>query len=117
MKKVFYLKTCGTCLKILNQFDLTDWEMREIKSQGITEGELAEMYAKTNSYEALFSRRSTQIKAQNIDVKALTEEDFKKLLLNHYSFLKRPVFLTDKEIFVGNDKKNVENLHHFFGTE
>ena len=116
MKKVFYLKTCGTCTKILNQFDRSNWEHREIKSKGITEEELEDMYSKTNSYEALFSRRSTQIKAQNIDVNSLKENDFKKLLLEHYSFLKRPVFLTEKEIFVGNEKKNVENLHHFFGA-
>lgn len=117
MQKVFYLKTCGTCTKILKQFDLTDWELREIKSQPITEEELSKMYTKTQSYEALFSRRSTQIKAQNIDVKSLKENDFKNLILNHYSFLKRPVFLTDHEIFVGNEKKNVENLEKFFAEK
>lgn len=114
MQKVFYLKTCGTCTKILNRFDLSDWTLREIKSQPVTPDELAEMYALTNSYEALFSRRSTQIKAQNIDVKSLKENDFKKLLLNHYSFLKRPVFLTDKQIFIGNQTQNLENLEKFF---
>ena len=115
MQKVFYLKTCGTCTKILNKFDLTDWELREVKSKNITEEELAEMYKQTKSYEALFSRRSTQIKARNIDVKSLTEDDFKNLILDHYSFLKRPVFLTGKEIFVGNEKKNLEDLEAFFG--
>ena len=115
MRKVFYLKTCGTCTKILNQFDLTDWELRELKSKNITEEELAEMYTRTKSYEALFSRRSTQIKARNIDVKNLTEDDFENLILDHYSFLKRPVFLTGKEIFVGNEKKNLEELEAFFG--
>lgn len=117
MRKVFYLKTCGTCTKILNQFDLTDWELRELKSKNISEEELSEMYGKTKSYEALFSRRSTQIKARNIDVKTLKEEDFKNLILEHYSFLKRPVFLTDKEIFVGNEKKNLDNLEKFFETK
>lgn len=114
MKKVYYLKTCGTCTKILKQFDLSNWELREIKSSPLTEEELMEMFGKTNSYEALFSRRSTQMKARNIDVKTLTEKDFKKLLLDHYSFLKRPVFLTDKEIFIGNDKKNLEALEDYF---
>ena len=114
MQKVFYLKTCGTCTKILKQFDLKNWGHREIKSEPITEDELAQMYAKTQSYEALFSRRSTQIKARNIDVKTLKEDDFKDLILDHYSFLKRPVFLTDTEIFVGNEKKNLENLEYFF---
>ena len=114
MKKVFYLKTCGTNKKIMADKDLSDWELREIKSEPITKDELAEMYAKTKSSEALFSKKSTQIKARGIDVKSLQEKDFKKLLLDHYSFLKRPVFITDKEIFVGNDKSNLENLTEFF---
>ena len=98
-------------------FDLSDWLLREIKTEPITAEELDEMYAFTNSYEALFSRRSTQIKAENIDVKYLGEQDFKNLILKHYSFLKRPVFITSEEIFVGNDKKNVENLQLFFNQK
>lgn len=114
MKKVFHLNTCDTCRKILAQFDLSGWELREIKKESITEVELAEMYKKTKSYEALFSKKSTQIKLRELDVKSLKENDFKNLLLDHYTFLKRPVFITDTEIFVGNDKTNVENLKEFF---
>ncbi|SFI74475.1 Arsenate reductase, glutaredoxin family [Kaistella treverensis] len=117
MKKVFYLKTCGTCTKILAKFDLTDWELREIKKDPITAEELEQMYAQTQSYEALFSKRSTQIKARNIEVNSLKENDFKNLILDHYSFLKRPVFLTDVQIFIGNEKKNIENLENFFGAK
>lgn len=115
MKKVFYLKTCQTNKKIMSAFDLSDWELQEIKSNPITEEDLALMYEKTQSYEALFSKKSTQIKAREIDVKNLQEEDFHRLLLEHYSFLKRPIFLTDNEIFVGNEKKNLEELEKFFG--
>jgi len=61
----------------------------------------------------LFSKKSTQIKLRGLDVKALTENDFKDLLLDHYTFLKRPVFITDNAIFLGNDKKNVEALNVF----
>ena len=101
----------------MSQFDLTNWKLREMKSEPISEKELEEMYAFTKSYETLFSRRSTQIKAENIDLKSLSEKDFKNLILKHYSFLKRPVFLTENEIFVGNDKKNVENLQEYFSSK
>ena len=114
MKKVFYLKTCGTCKKIMAHYDLSGWELREIKSKPVTEEELNEMYKQTKSYESLFSKKSTQVKARGIDVSALSEKDFKHLILDHYSFLKRPVFITDKEIFAGSDKKNLENLQLFF---
>ncbi|AQX06013.1 arsenate reductase family protein [Elizabethkingia meningoseptica] len=113
MKKVFYLKTCGTCKKIMAEFNLEGWEHREIKANPVNEAELAEMYKRTNSYEALFSKKSTQIKAREIDVKSLKEEDFKALILDHYSFLKRPVFIVDKDIFAGSDKTNLEALRSF----
>lgn len=114
MKTVYYLKTCGTNKKIMASLDLSGWNLREIKTEPITEEELDEMHKKAGSYEALFSRKSSQIKARGIDLKSLKEEDYKKLLLEHYTFLKRPVFITDQEIFIGNDKSNLENLNEFF---
>lgn len=113
MKKVFYLKTCQTNKRIMSELDLSDWELQEIKSCPIKEEDLALMYEKTKSYEALFSKKSTQIKARQIDVHSLKEEDFKQLILEHYSFLKRPVFLTDNDIFVGNEKNNLERLAQY----
>ena len=97
-------------------FDLSDWQLRENKTQPISEEELDTMKSFTNSYESLFSKRSTQLKIENIDVKSLSENGFKNLILKHYSFLKRPVFLTEKEIFVGNEKQNIENLQEYFNV-
>ena len=94
----------------MSEFDLTDFEQREIKSKAVSEEELQEMYDLSNSYEALFSKKSTQIKERNIEVKFLQEEDFKKLILEDYRFLKRPVFINNQEIFIGSDKKNIELL-------
>ena len=45
----------------------------------------------------------------------LHEDDFKALILDHYSFLKRPVFIDGDRIFIGNDKKTVEFLKEEFG--
>lgn len=114
MKKVFYLKTCDTCLKILKKFNLKDWELREIKINPITEEEVEQMHKLAGSYEAFFSKKSNQIKLRELDPKKLTEEDYKELILDHYTFLKRPVFMTDTEIFIGNDKKNLEALRSYF---
>lgn len=114
MKKVFYLKTCDTCLKILKKFSLKDWELREIKINPISTEELEQMYKLAGSYEALFNKKSNQIKLRELNLKTMTEEDFKELILDHYTFLKRPVFMTDKEIFIGNEKKTLEALRGYF---
>ena len=114
MKKVFYLKTCDTCLKILKKFNLKDWELREIKINPVTAAVLEEMYKLAGSYEELFSKKSNQIQLREIDPKTLQENDYKELILDHYTFLKRPVFMTDKEIFIGNEKKNIDALRAYF---
>lgn len=110
MKTVFYLKTCSTCKRIMSELDLEGWKLRELKSQNITPEELEQLYQLSGSYEALFSKRSTQIRARGIDAKQLTEEDYKALILDHYSFLKRPIFLKDDAIFIGNSPKTIEAL-------
>jgi arsenate reductase-like glutaredoxin family protein len=60
------------------------------------------------SYEALFSRRAMLFRERNLNNKSLTEEDYKNLILEHYTFLKRPVIVIENKIFIGNSKRAVE---------
>ena len=110
MKKIYHLKTCDTCKRILNQLNLDGFEIIEIKSNPITEIQLQEMYQLTHSYEALFNKRARLYKEQGLKDKIISEEDYKNYILTEYTFLKRPVAIVDDEIFVGNSKKNIENL-------
>jgi arsenate reductase len=45
-----------------------------------------------------------------LNEKKLSEEDFKKYILEEYTFLKRPVIMIDEKIFVGNAKKTIEEI-------
>lgn len=108
MQKVYYLSTCDTCSRILKELDLpASFEHREIKENPITATELDELYALTDSYEALFNKRARLYRERGLNTQDLKEADFKDLLLDHYTFLKRPVILNDDQIFVGNSKKTV----------
>ena len=60
------------------------------------------------SYEALFSRRAMKYKSMGLKDKNLTEQDYRQLILDEYTFLKRPVMIADDQIFIGNGKKEVE---------
>lgn len=110
MKKIYHLKTCDTCKRILKQLPLDGITLQEIKSEPITVKQLEEMYALTGSYEALFSKRAKFYKEMDLKNQNLADEDYKQYILEHYTFLKRPVAIIDGEIFVGNSRKNVENL-------
>ncbi|WP_203295254.1 arsenate reductase family protein [Luteirhabdus pelagi] len=109
MKKVYYLSTCDTCKRIMNELELGDaFIKQDIKEQGISGEELEELQNLSGSYEALFSKRARLYRERNLKDQELLEEDFKNLLMEHYTFLKRPVIVNNDEIFIGNSKKTVE---------
>lgn len=109
MKKIYYLSSCDTCKRIMKELDLPSAFIKhDIKTQGITEEALEHMKNLSGSYESLFSKRAQLYKQRNLKDEKLTEIDFKKLILEHYTFLKRPVLITNNQIFIGNSKKTVQ---------
>ena len=109
MKKIYYLSTCSTCNRIIKELQLDDsFTFQDIKTEQITTPQLEEMAKMSGSYENLFSRRALKYKALGLKDKKITEIDYKKLILEEYTFLKRPVIIINNAIFVGNSKKVVE---------
>lgn len=108
--KVYYLSTCTTCKRIMSELPLEGFEKQDIKSVPISGPQLAEMKKLAGSYEALFSRTAMKYKALGLKDKNLKEDDYKHYILQEYTFLKRPVFIVDNQIFIGNSKKNVAAL-------
>jgi arsenate reductase len=107
MKKVYYLGTCDTCARIIDELKLKQRKFifQDIKTEKITKEQLEEMKKMKGSYEALFSR--VALKYKTLDPKPSTEAEYKKLILEEYTFLKRPVIIYNDQIFVGNTKSNI----------
>jgi arsenate reductase len=107
MKKIFYLGSCSTCARIIEELELKKkgFDFQDIKAEKITSKQLEDMKDKAGSYEALFSR--VALKYKTLEPKPSTEKEYKRLILEEYTFLKRPVILIGKNIFVGNSKANV----------
>ena len=111
MKKVYYLKTCSTCIRILKELNLpSKYELQDIKTEAITVKQLEEMNTLAGSYEALFSKRSKLYKEMDLKNQKLEERDYKHYILEHYTFLSRPVIIIDDQIFIGNSKQVIENV-------
>ncbi|WP_258098896.1 arsenate reductase family protein [Marinoscillum pacificum] len=116
MKKVYHLSTCNTCQRIIKELGIGDeFEYQDIKTEKITETQLEEMKELAGSYESLFSRVARKYKELGLKEKTLSEEDYKQYILDEYTFLKRPVFIIDGQIFIGNSKKNVEAVANAIG--
>ena len=106
--KIYYLASCDTCRKIIKSLPNPDnLEFHDIRQNPITEKELEEMYSLSGSYEALFSKKAQLYKSMDLKNKSLTEDDFKKYLLEHYTFLSRPVFIINDQIYIGNSQQNI----------
>lgn len=107
MDKIYYLASCDTCRKIIKTLPQNNLIFHDIRQNPITESELLEMHELAGSYEALFSKKAQLYKSRGLKNQKLSEEDYKNLLLEHYTFLSRPVFLIDNKIYIGNSQKNI----------
>ncbi len=111
MKKIYYLKTCDTCKRILTDLNINDQiKLQEIKSNPLNENQLEELYQLSNSYESLFNKRAKLYRELDLKNKILSEQDYKNYLLSEYTFLKRPVAIIDNTLFIGNSKKTIAEL-------
>lgn len=110
MDKIYYLASCDTCRKIIKSLPENNLVFQDIRQDPITEDQLEEMHKLAGSYEALFSRKAQLYKSMDLKNKSLTEADFKKYILEHYTFLSRPVFIIDGKIYIGNSQKNVAEV-------
>lgn len=108
MHKIYHLATCGTCQRILGEIPkLKRFELQDIKTEPITPAQLDEMKKLAGSYEALFSKIAMKYRSMGLNEMELSEKDYRKYILEEYTFLKRPVMIIGNEIFIGNSKKVV----------
>ena len=108
MKKIYFLSTCTTCKNIIKTWNINNSIKKiDLKKHPINESELEELFDVSKSYESLFNKRAVLFREMKKKFNNVSEKDYKKLLLSHYSFLKRPVLLINGKLFIGNSKKTV----------
>lgn len=107
--KLYYLSTCSTCARIMKDLKVKsyDFQLQDIKTEPVTPKQLDEMKKLAGSYELLFSRVALKYRALGLNNMTLTEKDYRKFILEEYTFLKRPVFIINNKIFIGNAPKNI----------
>jgi arsenate reductase (glutaredoxin) len=118
MDKIYYLASCDTCRKIIKSLPKDhNLVFHDIKQDPITVQELEKMRELAGSYEALFSKKAQLYKSLDLKNKALTENDFKKYLLEYYTFLSRPVFIINNSIYIGNTQQNMLQVMKAFASK
>ena len=108
MKKLYYLSTCDTCKKIINIWSPNnELSLIDLKKNPINQKQLKELYGLSKSYESLFNKRAQLFREFKKKNPFPTEADYKKLILEHYTFLKRPILLINDKLVIGNSKKSI----------
>lgn len=97
-------------MKILEQIDTSEFEMQDIKKKNISEKELDLVAESSGGYEAIFSKRAMKYRSMGLNQMSLTEDDYKRYMLQEYTFLKRPFIINGDKVYVGNSKKVVNQL-------
>ena len=111
MKAIFYLKSCNTCARIIKELKLNStFIFREIKSNPITVQELELIHDLSKSYESIFNKRAKLFHEKKLKEQSLTELEYKNYVLENYTFLKRPVIISNGKIFIGNSKKTIQEV-------
>jgi len=109
MKRIYHLSSCSTCQRILKEINpSSDFDLIDIKATNIDATTLDWIAGKVGSYEALFSKRAMKYKSMGLNEMSLTEADYRKYMLEEYTFLKRPFIINNEEVFIGNAQKTVD---------
>jgi arsenate reductase len=117
MKRIYHLSTCTTCQEILRKVNpKSDVELIDIKQTNIDPTTLHWLKEKVGSYEALFSKRAMKYRGMGLNEMQLSDADYRKYMLEEYTFLKRPFIIYDEHVWIGNAKKDVEGAVAFFSN-
>lgn len=118
MKKIYHLATCKTCQRIIGELNGGEgFELQNIKEDKITAEQLDYLKEKVGSYQDLFSRRAMKYRSMGLADKELSEDDYRSLILEEYTFLKRPVVVINEQVFVGSAKKQVQGVKAILDAE
>jgi arsenate reductase-like glutaredoxin family protein len=115
MKRIYHLSTCSTCKRIINEINPDSTvELVDIKINNIDASTLDWVKSKVGSYEALFSKKAQKYRLQGLHEKQLSEDDYRALLLEEYTFLKRPFCINGENVTIGNTKDQVAKAVEMF---
>lgn len=116
MDTIYFLASCDTCRKIIKSLPKNNLKFHDIRQDPISVEELERMQALAGSYEALFSKRAKLYTERGLKNQTLAEEDYKALILEHYTFLSRPVFIINDKIFIGNSQQSMLKVMKALGN-
>lgn len=116
--KAYILKSCGTCKRILKGVkEFGKVEIVDIKADPLSLEEIDLLAGMAGSYEAIFNKQSKKYREKGLAHQEITEGEYRQYIFEEYTFLKRPVFVINDLIFIGNSNKSVSSLMNYLNMK
>ncbi len=104
--RIYVLKNCDTCRKALQWLDSQklDYERQDVRDDGLSREDVA-MFVSSAGRDAVLNKRSTTWRDLPDDERAKADDDdgAVALLVEHPTLMKRPVFVSGLQVYVGFD--------------
>ena len=103
--------TCQKAKKWLDEHEIS-YEMRDIKEQNLTAGELREWHKKSGlELKKFFNTSGLLYKSMNLKEKLtdMTDDEKYELLASDGMLVKRPILVTEKKVLVGFKETQYED--------
>ncbi|MBS1796244.1 MAG: Spx/MgsR family RNA polymerase-binding regulatory protein [Acidobacteria bacterium] len=104
----YWLPNCSTCRKAksyIERHGIRNFPLRDIKDEPLTREEIVELTKMLGGAEGLFSRRAVRYRELKLNERELSDAEMLDLMVEDYTFLKRPVLVIDGRAIAGYFEK------------
>jgi arsenate reductase len=110
---LYELPHCSTCQKAKAYLQTQDVEfksVRDIKTNPLSREEVEHLASLVGGPENLFSKRAIKYRERDLANQQLSSADLIRLMVEEYTFIKRPVIVRGNKAISGFNTKQVDNL-------
>jgi arsenate reductase (glutaredoxin) len=98
IETMYWLPYCSTCIKAEQNLLAAGHRIKRyvnVKEEPVSMDTLNELAQGLGGVEVLFSKRAMKYRALGLHEKTLSDQDMLKIMHEEYTFIKRPVIVTD----------------------
>lgn len=111
--KFYWLPHCTTCQKAAKYLESKGHsiaEFRDVKSGPLRREEIEQLAELVGGVEDLFSRRAIKYRSMKLSERELTSEEIIGLMVDEYTFIKRPVLVSNGRAIAGFTPKSYDKF-------
>lgn len=108
-----WLPHCTTCQKAVQYLEKKGYavaEFRDVKSDPLDRKEVERLSELVGGADELFSRRARKYREMNLSERELSSDEMIQLMVEEYTFIKRPVLVSDGRAVAGFTSKSYDSF-------